>query len=79
MDGAPGSASDALAGDLHNDEFMPYSDDEDGDEWDFADAPVDSLADFHASLRQNFYAIRELDSSDNAAVPEEASILFSLD
>lgn len=42
---APGSFSDAMGGDLPEEELTPYPDEDDVDDWDFFDAPVDSHID----------------------------------
>lgn len=49
-DTAPCLSSDALGSDPPDDKLMPYSDEADGDDRDFADAPVDLRVDVRASL-----------------------------
>lgn len=77
-DGAPGSASDAVGGDLGDDKRTPYSHDNDGDDWEFFDLIVDSLFDVRAGLLRNFEAICKLGHSARGAVPDEAFGVYSL-
>lgn len=77
-DGIPGLASDAIRGDLWDDELITYTDDEDGYDWDFYDVPVDSHVDRRASPRRNFDTIHELCLSANVYVPEYASRVIIL-
>lgn len=58
--GTQGLASAAVGGDSRGNELAPYSDGDDGDEWDFDDEPIDSHIDVWDSLRRNFDAICEL-------------------
>lgn len=64
-----GSASGAISDDPHENEHMPYPDEDDGDDWDFADGPVDPHVEVRASHRQDFDAIHELCQSATVAVP----------
>lgn len=75
---APGSVSDAMCRDSRNEELVPYIDEDDGDDCDFARVPVDPHIDIRASPRQDPNAIRELFHSVDVAVREDASSIFRL-
>lgn len=77
-DVAQGSASNAMGGDSQNDELTLYPDDDDGDDYEFADLAADSHAEVHASLCRDFDAICEVCSSASIAKAEGASVVFSL-
>lgn len=55
----PGSASAAMGCDLRDDELVTYPDDDHGDDWGFADVPIDYHVDVRASHRGDFDAICE--------------------
>lgn len=59
-DGASGSCAGAGGDDSRDEELAPKPDDDDGDDWYFADVPVDSRADGCAGLRRDFDDICEL-------------------
>lgn len=70
--------SGAVDSDLHDDEIVPYPDDNQGDDWDFADVPVDSHVNVCANHSRYVDAIREVCCSANVAVLADASEVFSL-
>lgn len=76
FDDVLGSAPDAMGSDSGDDELTPHSDNDNDDDWDFADGPVDFHIDALASPPQGFDAIRELRRLAGVAVPEEGSDIF---
>lgn len=69
---------DAMVDYLHDNKLIPYSDDDNGDEWSLADVPMDSHADIQAMLRRVFDATRHLCYSSNDGAPGDGSGVFSL-
>lgn len=68
--GAPHSAPGVHSDNLRGDTAISCDEDDDEDDWDFADVPVHSLVDDPAGTRQQFDAICELCCSGNVAVLE---------
>lgn len=66
-------------GHSHDDEFVPYADDDHGDDWDFVDALVECHIDVRVSLPRDFNTICELCHLVSVSVPEGASEVFSMD
>lgn len=52
----PGLAYDVMAGNSCDEELMDYPDEDDGDDWDFADVPADPQVNVRADLRLKFDA-----------------------
>lgn len=77
-DATPGSPSDAMGSDLHDDELTPYPDEDNGDSWYLADVTGNSHVNVRTSLRREFYAIRKLCGSAKAAAPEDGSSVLIL-
>lgn len=68
-----GLARGVVGGDLRKDELAPYPDDDDVDDWGFADVPADSHVEVCVSLHWAFNATCELFHFTSVAVPEHAS------
>lgn len=76
----PGSAFGSVSGDLQEDELVPHlGDNDDGNDWEFADVLVDSHFDVRASRCPNLNAVSKLCPSTKVVVLEDAtvSIFFS--
>lgn len=76
-DGTFRLASAAEGGYLRNDELAHYPDDDDGDDWDFADVLVDSHVDVRAINLQVPDGIRALCRLANVVLHENARNVFS--
>lgn len=70
---APGSASCATGGRPRDDELILHTNEEKGNDWDFAHVPVDPHVNVCARLCRDFDAIRELCCSINVSIPENTS------
>lgn len=72
------SVSDAMGCDMLDNELTPYPENDNSDDWDFANVPVDPHIDICASLRRHYDGVQELGRSTNAALSENADSVFSL-
>lgn len=73
-----GSVSGAVDAESCNCELAQHPDDDDGNNWNFADVPVSCHVDVGASLCQDFESISGMCCSANVAVPGDAGRVSSL-
>lgn len=67
-----------MGGGSGDDEVVSHRNNDDGDDWYFADVPVDSHIDVPGSLSRGLEAIRDFCHGANAPVPEGACGVLSL-
>lgn len=56
-----------------SDDRIPYLDDDNADDWDFADVPIDSFVSFQGNIREKFEAICEDCRPANVAILQDAN------